>query len=175
MCACVIPLQPPEIRENRGTVVKEGGWLVDKTDSCFWKTEGTRGGWMAETTEEPEQETPPFRWACRQRQRAAWGRGSVAPTLQTQDTDRSLLGSKAAQTPHGELSSKGASSVEPGGQSKTLQVLAYATSLHMSARKCLRGKDAVGQSDPNTTEGALGGPPDLLLKMDRQPQVQEAC
>ena len=58
------------------------------------------GGWMAETTEELEQETPPFRWAHRQRQRAAWGQGSVTPTLQTQDTDRSLLGPEAVQTPH---------------------------------------------------------------------------
>lgn len=155
--------------------MKEGGWLVDKTDSCFWKTEGTRGGWMAETTEEPEQETPPLRWAHRQRQRAAWGQGSVSPTLQTQDTDRSLLGPEAAQTPHGELSSKGASSVELGGQCEALQVLAHP---HLTAHVCSQmpqGEDAVGQSDPNTTEGALSGPPDLLLKMDRQPQVQEAC
>ena len=156
--------------------MKEGGWLMDKTDSCFWKTEGTRGGWMAETTEEPKQETPPFRWVHRQRQRAAWGQRSVTPTLQTQDMDRrSLLGLEAGQTPHGELSSEGASSTELGGQREACQVLAQPTSLYVSAQKCHRGKDAVGQSDPNTTKGAFGRPPDLILKMDRQPQVQEVC
>lgn len=107
-----------EIKENRGTVVEEGGSLVDKSDSCFWKTEGRRGGWKEGDTEGPKQETPPSRWAHRQRPGRGLPRGggvSLPPSRHRTQTGHYRAG-RQGQTPRGELSPKWASNVEPGAQ-----------------------------------------------------------
>lgn len=114
-----------------------------------------------------------------------------SPALPPQDKDRPLLGwgkrrgRGQGQTPRGELSWKQEPDASPAtagrggvadGQPLHLKVPHSRVQAHPSwERVCLgilRRGDTVGCSLYDT-EGLLTGPPDTLLKMCVQPQVQE--
>ena len=118
--------------------MKEGGWLVDKTDSCFWKTEGTRAGGWQKPQRSPSRK-PHLSGGHTDKGRGLPGGRGVSRPPSRHRTRTGHYWARRQCRPHTE-SSKGASSVEPGGQCEALQVLAHPTSLHISAHKATGGR-----------------------------------
>ena len=160
-----------ETKENRGTVVEEGGSLVDKSDSCFWKTEGRRGGWKEEATAEPKQETPPSRWAHKDQAEGCPGAGechSQPPDTGHRQVITELAGRGRPHVESCHLSGLPVRSQEPSG--KPSECWYTPPHLTVSAWELHAGNRCCGVGGPQYNRGgALSRPPDPLLKMDRQP------
>lgn len=86
-----------EIKEQRRKAVQEGGSPVDKVTHTSGKRKAGGGGWLDEATEEPMQETPPFREEVGVQTRPSGGL-TCPPTTGQRQVLTGLAGEKGQET-----------------------------------------------------------------------------